>query len=220
VFITRWGEPACLTEQRIIDAGERLFVKRGYVGTSLLAVAELAGVAPRTVYVRFGTKARLLDRCIGASVTGEGPTADADNGAEQVALTASTLEARIAALAELSSGIMARSAALLAVGAQAAAMEPSIAEMETAGLRTSLNHLRRFAKKLAADGMLPDAVTAEDLADILWALAGPRGLVSFAIDRGWSRQRYARWLGFTLRLLLQAEIERPETADGTWGVTS
>jgi AcrR family transcriptional regulator len=39
-----------------------LFVERGYVGTSLLAVAEAAGVAPHTVSVRFRSKAQLLSQ--------------------------------------------------------------------------------------------------------------------------------------------------------------
>src|ERR1700689_1917719 len=122
-------ELVAVPEDRIVAAGIQLFPGRGYVGTSLIAVAELAGVAPRTVYVRFGSKAKLLDRCIGTSVSG-GTTEAQFEPASKAAMTAPTLNERIDALADLSSGIMRRSGRLLAVGQQAAAIEREIAAME------------------------------------------------------------------------------------------
>ena len=197
-------EHVALTERRILEAGTRLFLERGYVGTSLLAVAELARVAPRTVYVRFGTKARLLDRCIGASVAGDGSEGSQFNRSHDIAFAAPTLDERIRALADLSSGIMDRSAALLAVGSQAAAIEPEIAAMEIAGLRNALKQLRAFAERLEADDMLPKGLSAEGLSDTLWALAGPRTIVSFVSDRNWNSDQFAGWIVSTLRFLLRA----------------
>jgi AcrR family transcriptional regulator len=198
------AEQVALTERRILDAGTRLFVERGYVATSLRAVAELAGVAPRTVYVRFGTKPRLLDRCIGTSIAGDRLAGTRFTRSYEIALTAPTLEARIRALADVSRGVMDRSAALLAVGSQAAAIEPEIAAMERAGLRDAHNHLRTFAERLAADGMVPPGLNTDGLPDTLWALAGPRTMVSFVSDRGWNSDHFADWLTSTLRFLLRA----------------
>jgi AcrR family transcriptional regulator len=194
-------ELVSVTEDRIVAAGMQLFAERGYVGTSLIAVAELAGVAPRTVYVRFGSKAKLLDRCIGTSVAGsvdQGPFA---RTSEQ-AMTAPTLDERIDALAELSSGVMRRSGRLLAVGQQAAAIEPEIAAMERRAMGDSLSHLQTFAERLAADGMIPARLDVNALSDLLWAIAGPRMITSFTVDRGWNSEQFRDWLAATLRYVL------------------
>src|SRR2546430_310345 len=44
------------TRERIIQAGVRLFLERGYVATTVQAIADEAGVAAATVYQAFGTK--------------------------------------------------------------------------------------------------------------------------------------------------------------------
>jgi TetR/AcrR family transcriptional repressor of mexJK operon len=47
--------------QGLIDAAARLFLTNGYTRTSLEAIARAARVAVRTIYVKFGGKAGLLD---------------------------------------------------------------------------------------------------------------------------------------------------------------
>ncbi len=192
-----------VTEDRIVAAGIQLFADRGYVGTSLIAVAELAGVAPRTVYVRFGSKAKLLDRCIATSVSG-GAADTPFQRASEAAMNAGTLHERIDALADLSSGVMRRSGRLLAVGQQAAAIEPEIAAMERRAMGASLLHLRTFAERLAADGMLPERLDVNTLSDLLWAIAGPRMIMSFTVDRGWNSDQFRDWLAATLRYVLSS----------------
>ena len=69
------GEPArtpradsAHTRQRILDASEKLFSERGYSGTSLRAIADVAGVNVAAANYHFGSKAQLLEasfqRCI------------------------------------------------------------------------------------------------------------------------------------------------------------
>src|SRR5688500_18974451 len=62
----RRGARRAESEARLIAAASARFVERGYAATTLADVAEQAGLAARTVYVRFATKAELLRRCIGA----------------------------------------------------------------------------------------------------------------------------------------------------------
>src|SRR5438067_7911215 len=58
-------------EERILRAAHDLFLRDGYQATTLTAVADAAGVAHRTVYVRFGTKAALLKRVIDVALVGD-----------------------------------------------------------------------------------------------------------------------------------------------------
>src|SRR5262245_61569473 len=53
-------EQAAATPTAILEAAERLFAERGYVGTSVAEIAAAAGVALKTVYAAFGTKAEVL----------------------------------------------------------------------------------------------------------------------------------------------------------------
>lgn len=46
--------------QMILDAATRLFLRSGYLGTSVDAVAELAHVSKQTIYTHFGDKERLF----------------------------------------------------------------------------------------------------------------------------------------------------------------
>ncbi|MFB9925420.1 helix-turn-helix domain-containing protein [Amycolatopsis halotolerans] len=48
-----------------------LFLEHGYAATALTQVARQAGVAPRTVYVRFGTKAASFRRGIDEALVGD-----------------------------------------------------------------------------------------------------------------------------------------------------
>jgi AcrR family transcriptional regulator len=192
-----------LTERRILEAAAALFVDRGYVGTSLQSVAEAAGVSPRTVYVRFHSKARLLERCIEVSAAADSRPAALLEPQEGPTSDSPILDERIDAIVEMARDTMERSAALLAVGAQAAAVEPEIAALERVAMQRSLGELRSIAERLAADGLLPRGVTAAAITDILWVLAGPRTIVSLTSDRGWTTARYATWLDATLRAFLR-----------------
>src|SRR5512133_86657 len=56
----RRREQAAATRRAILDAAERLFADRGYAATSVPTIAAEAGVAVKTVYVAFATKAGVL----------------------------------------------------------------------------------------------------------------------------------------------------------------
>src|SRR4029077_20542531 len=56
----RRREQAEATRKEILDAAQRLFVRDGYVATSMAAIAKQAGVALKTVYLGFETKSGLL----------------------------------------------------------------------------------------------------------------------------------------------------------------
>ena len=108
------------TEQRIVSAAEALFRTRGYRGTALTAVAAAAGVAPRTVYVRFGTKAALFLRVLDVARVGDTAPIDvAVHDWYRTATTAPSLLRRVSAFAAGSRELMERIGPLLAVSAVA-----------------------------------------------------------------------------------------------------
>src|SRR5947199_9358976 len=87
-------------EERIVRAAHGLFVRDDYRSTTLTAVADAAGVAHRTVYVRFGTKAALLKRVVDVALVGDlAPIDVVGRERYQTATSAPTLDPRIAEVA-------------------------------------------------------------------------------------------------------------------------
>ncbi len=64
-------EQTALTRRRILDAAGRLFVERGYLGTTLGAVAQAAEVSVQTVYNVVGGKATLLKAVYDVTLAGD-----------------------------------------------------------------------------------------------------------------------------------------------------
>jgi AcrR family transcriptional regulator len=67
----RREERARQTRLRIVDAGLRLFLERGYVATTVEAIAQEAGVAPATIYQAFGTKQAVLASGLDVAIAGD-----------------------------------------------------------------------------------------------------------------------------------------------------
>jgi AcrR family transcriptional regulator len=63
-------ERALATRRRVLAAAYRLFCQRGYVATTMDAIAAEAGVAVQTLYFTFHTKGAILSETLGATITG------------------------------------------------------------------------------------------------------------------------------------------------------
>ena len=183
------------TEQRLIEAATRLFIERGYVATTLTAVAEAAGVAPRTVYLRFDTKVALFRRTMDVMLVGDSAPVDvAHRDWIHHAVTAPTCAERIHLMARGTGEMFSRIGPLLAVSEQAAAIEPEIAAAVQAGRETTRDLMRRFWSALAGDGLLPAGADAGWLADTAVMTCSVDAYLHAIRTLGWSADTYADWL--------------------------
>ena len=67
----RREERARHRRQRVADTALRLFLERGYVATTVEAIAREAAVAPATVYQAFRTKQAILARVLDQAIAGD-----------------------------------------------------------------------------------------------------------------------------------------------------
>jgi AcrR family transcriptional regulator len=67
---TRRNAQSAATRAAIIDAAHRLMLERGYIPTSISAIAEQAGVAVQTIYNSVGNKADLLSAVLDRAAAG------------------------------------------------------------------------------------------------------------------------------------------------------
>jgi AcrR family transcriptional regulator len=177
-----------------------LFRERGYVGTSMAAVAVEAGVSPETVYGHFGSKRVLLGELFRRAVRGADPApvpeqevprrlAAMTDQREQLRLFAADITPRLE-----------RGAPLVAVLAAAAQSDPELAELLTRLHADRRRNLRVLVDALAAGGAL--RLPVDDALDTVWALTSPELQQLLVRERGWTRQRYEEWLVASLAGLL------------------
>lgn len=192
-------------ETRILRAARELFVRGGYQATTLTAVAERAGVAHRTVYVRFGTKAGLLARVVDLAIAGDLRPIDVEHRDRYVqALSAPTLDERISVLAKGSSRLLAAAADVIAVARQAESTEPSIAEQARAGRATTRRLIRAFWKRAHEDGLLPPTVDLDWLAETTAALAHAETYLVMRETAGFTPRRHEKWFVTTWHRAVRA----------------
>jgi AcrR family transcriptional regulator len=195
-------------EERILRAAHALFVRNGYQATTLTAVADAAGVAHRTVYVRFGTKAALLKRVIDMAIVGDlAPIDVVSRQWYRTATTAPTLEERIAAFAKGSARLVTSAADVIAVARQAEPTEPSLAAAARAGRAATRDAARTFWTCARDDGLLPTGCDLTWLADTTSVLAHAETYLLMRETLQVTPKRYENWLATTWRRMAAAATQ-------------
>jgi AcrR family transcriptional regulator len=194
----RRREQAAATRLAILEAAERLFGERGYAATSVSSIAAAAGVAHKTVYAAFGTKAELLRALWNLRMRGdEAPIPLARRDWFREILAEPDPRQRLALVAHNARLVRERTAALSEIVRQAAAADPQIADLWERFQRELYERgMRQVARTLDRDRLLAsDRKTATDL---LWTLTHPDLYLLLVRDRGWKPEAYEHWLSGAL----------------------
>jgi AcrR family transcriptional regulator len=192
-------------EERIVRAANELFVRDGYQATTLTAVADVAGVAHRTVYVRFGSKAALLKRVIDVALVGDlAPIDVVSREWYRTATTAPTLEARIVALAEGSARLVGSAADVIMVAREGELTEPLLAAAARAGRAATRDAIRTFWTRACDDGLLPTGCDLTWLADTTSVLAHAETYLLMRETLQVTPEQYQTWLATTWRRMAVA----------------
>jgi AcrR family transcriptional regulator len=189
------------TRRRIAEAARRLFVKRGYAGTTIDAVARRAGVAPQTVYAVFASKRGLLAEIMDRATFGP-----AYQELVQQALATRDPSARVRFAARIARQVHDswRGEIDLLRGAGVVAPELAALEREREGRRFEAQ--RPVIDYLVETGRVRRDLDFSKARDILWALTGRELYRNLVVERGWSSDRYEDWLA---DLLVSALVKSP-----------
>ena len=210
---TRRAHRAFETRRAIRTAATTLFLRDGYARTSMTAIAVAAGVSEKTMYLTYATKANLLSHVISVAVRGdENPETLSQRREWQV--FDGPPERALERFAALTAALMARTAAIIAVGEAAATADPEIAAYRDQAHAAGRADVRAFVSALNRAGALADDVDERDAADIAYALAADESIyLRLTQECGWTDARYAQFLAHTLN----ATIGKTATpaSDGT-----
>ena len=198
---TKRREAAARTRAAILDAARDLFTEGGYAATPMTAIAEQAGVALDTIYASAGRKPDLARLLIETAISGTGEAVPAEQRgyvrAIQAAPDAST---KIDLYAAAVAAIAPRLAPVLAIIQQAAPAEPGLAALWAEIAERRAANMRRFVANLAT--VSPLRLDPGDAADIVWATNAAETYQLLVGQRGWTPQRYERFLADAWRRLL------------------
>ena len=202
------AEQVRATRQKVLVAARDLFVRRGYLGATIEAIATRAAVSPQTVYNVVGGKAALLKAVWDVTLAGDDkPVPMIERPLARAMLATADPHECLRLYARMGREMAERAGPLIAVVfVQGAGRDPAVRafvdriESERAiGTAGVAGHIaRRFG--------LRDELTEAEAGDVLWALTAPEVLDRFIRRRGWSLDRYERWLAGTMA---EALLGRP-----------
>jgi len=195
----RRREQAAETRRKILHAAGELFVRDGYAATTMPAIADQAGVALKTVYLAFGTKAGVLHGLWDLRLGGDDqPIPVAERTWYRQLLQGDDPVLLIRAAAHQSRAVKERAGDLMRIIRQAAVTEPALADLWDRIETEFRAVLGGFAVRLDALGSLAPGVDVTRATDLLWTINHPDTWHLLVRRCGWTASRYEQWVGDTL----------------------
>jgi AcrR family transcriptional regulator len=190
----RREEHARQRRQRIVTAALRLFLERGYVATTVEAIARTASVAPATVYQAFGTKHAILSRILDETIAGDAaPGAVLDRSWVAEARQAPDPRQRLAAAVQHACEIAARTAAIKEVMRDAAAADPAIRQLIHDDDQRRYLTQRALVDLVAADGALRPGGGRDHAVAAFFTLVNSHTYQLLTQHLGWSTADWQAW---------------------------
>jgi AcrR family transcriptional regulator len=197
------AEQAAATRRLVLDAATRLFVERGYGGTSIDAIAEEAGVGRSTVFAAAGGKAWLLKTACDRAIVGDDEQVPFHERPEARKLFAMADPAEIVTgYAGMLSDAHRRVSAIHEVVRSAAGVDPEVGELWTELSEQRLAGAKEMATLLSRKGGLRSGLSVAQARDIIWIYNDPGLHHALVGVRGWRQGKYRDWLADTLKCQL------------------
>jgi AcrR family transcriptional regulator len=187
------AQAALERRRRMRTAAERLFMRDGYEPTTMLRIAAEAGVAEKTLYLAYPSKAALLSEIIRVAVRGgEGDQPLTRRTPWTEMLAAGSVREVVARFAAGGAELMTRAARALWLGEANAASDHQLQQARKRAHANIRTDMRELADSLAERGTLAPGLDAEQAAAILFAICANETIfLRLTDDCGWTPDEYA-----------------------------
>jgi AcrR family transcriptional regulator len=194
----RRREQAAATRQAILAAAESLFAEHGYAPTTMDAIAGAAGVALKTVYSAFATKAGLLRALWDLLLKGDADDAPvAQREWYRAMLEEPDPDRQLRLNAGNARAVRTRIGGILRTIRSAAAIEPDADELWRLIQSDFYANQRVLVVTIHERGGLRRDLDVDRATDILWTLNHPDVWLLLVGERGWSPEEFERWFADT-----------------------
>jgi AcrR family transcriptional regulator len=195
----RRAESAGQTRDLIRTAAARLFVTQGVAATTMRQIAAEAGVAERTVYTAFPTKALLFNEVVNVATVGdELPVAVADRPSFTDQLTETDPRRAAELTAGFGTALLERAGDLVMAAIESSGADADMREFSERGSDATKANMLALAQAWAGNGLLRENLDADAAGALLYTLASPHVHHLLRRQQGWSAERYQEWLIETL----------------------
>ena len=196
-------EQAGRSRWAMLQAARGLFLDHGYAATTMPAVAAAAGVSVQSVYKAFGNKPALLKAVFDAAIAGDDePVPVLQRAALGRVRDEPDPYRKLSLYGEFVAEVSPRHVPIQLLARAAAAADPEAAGVWDQLQAERLAGMTLFARALHQDGLLRQDVPVEEARDLLWTCNSPELYELLVLQRGWTPQRYGRWLADTLTAAL------------------
>ncbi|MDQ1686867.1 MAG: hypothetical protein QOC82_3604 [Frankiaceae bacterium] len=198
------AQQADATRRAVLDAARELFIAQGYGATTLDQIAARAGVSKPTVFSAVGNKQTVLSAVRDVAMAGDDKKLSMVERplAEEIRQERDPHRA-VELLARLFTGVGRRYARIDEILRGAAhSGEPGLRELWQTSEDQRLTGARIWATCLFDKGPFRDGMDVGTATDLLWLHMAPDVYHRLVHVRGWSDDRFQRWLHDTLSLLL------------------
>ena len=203
------------TRNGIVDAAHRLFLARGYAGTSLTDVADEAGVSVQTVYGQLGSKRVLLKEVLDVAIAGDHePVAIRDRPAAAAVEGEPDGVRKLQLFAQMATTIASRYEPVDRMMRSAAAVDPEVEEQLAQAEQARLAGMTEFARHLHGAGVLREGLTAEEAGQRIWSLHGAHLYRQLHVVLGWPHEQVAEYLAELLVAALLPPAARARRGAG------
>jgi AcrR family transcriptional regulator len=187
------------TRAAIVDAARTLFLERGYAATTIEAISDASDTPQATVYRLFSSKLGILKAVVDVSIGGDDQAvAMADRPQVRALLADPDPRQQLLGFAALLRDVMQRVGPVHRLLAEAARSDEDAAALLAEIARQRQEGQHRIARSLARSKAPRPGLRERDAADLIYALASPELYGLLVIDRGWSGERYEKWLAAIL----------------------
>jgi AcrR family transcriptional regulator len=205
----RRRDRARATRLRITKAAYTLFCERGYAGTTMVEIAEAAGVAVQTVYFAFHTKSELLSRTYDFAVLGEDKPLPPEQQPWYAKMTAEPdVTNAFRHAAEGIGAILARATPLDTVVRASAASDPDTARVRAFHERWRAEGYRATLEILRSKSALRGGISPERATHLLLLYLGTDIYRALVHDFGWTHDD---WIDWTVATVAGQVFARPSS---------
>lgn len=193
------------TRRQIISSARILFIQKGYDGTTIDAIAELASVSSETIYAVFGNKRKILWRLLDISIGGDDESISLmERPNPQAVLANSNPLQQVQLFSKDITEILARVAPIFEILRTAAKVDEELDQLLQTMLAQRLENMTMLVKQIAKNGGLRKELDIESAARTVWAITSPEIFLLMTRDQLFSNEMFQQWLYANLSRLLLA----------------
>ncbi len=191
---TTKAEQASATRSKIVDAATDLFLRDGFVTTTMAAIAKEAGVAVQTLYMSFVNKTAILQAAFDQALIGrDAPTGILESDWFQQVLSDPDGPTALRLYCERSREVIGRAAPLFDV-MRAASADPEVGELLAHNKKLRYDGFRLIVNALATRPGFDPGLPVEDAHAIVYAVLSEDAYLLMVTEHGWTAERWLTWV--------------------------